>query len=69
MINAAAKMVDADRPYLLGETFSGVDILMTTTLDWAIKYNQPLPDLFTAYLDRLTARPGYAAALDANHAE
>ena len=69
MINAAAKLVDADRPYLLGDTFSGVDILMTTTLDWAIKYNQTLPDVFTAYLDRLTARPGYAAALDANHAE
>jgi len=62
MINAAAKLVDDDRPFMLGEAFSGIDILMMTTLDWAIKYNQPLPDVFQAYVERLSKRPGWVEA-------
>lgn len=66
MINAAAQLVDDGRPYLLGEAFSGVDILMMTTLDWAIKYNQPLPDVFQAYVGRLSERPGWIEASRVN---
>lgn len=66
MINAAAKLVDDGRPYLLGESFSGVDILMMSTLDWAIKYNQPLPDVFQAYVERLSKRPGWIEASRVN---
>ncbi|MBL6599667.1 MAG: glutathione S-transferase family protein [Alphaproteobacteria bacterium] len=66
MINAAAKLVDDGRPYILGDTFSGIDILMMTTLDWAIKYHQPLPDVFQAYVDRLSERPTWIEASRVN---
>ena len=66
MIEAAARLVDDGRPYLLGETFSGVDILLATTLDWAANYGQPLPAPFPAYRERLAARPAHIAAREAN---
>jgi glutathione S-transferase len=62
MITAAAKLVNDGRPFLLGEDFSGADILMQSTLDWAVKYHQPLPAVFEAYVERLSARPGWIAA-------
>jgi glutathione S-transferase len=66
MINAAAKMVEPNWPYLLGDTFSGVDILMVTTLQWAIDYNQVLPNIFNDYLCNLNNRPKYIAAMKVN---
>ena len=36
MINAAASRIDDGRENLLGEEFSGADIVMTTCLDWAL---------------------------------
>lgn len=66
MINAAAKLVDDGRPYILGDAFSGIDILMMTTLDWAIKYHQPLPDVFQAYVDRMSERPTWIEASRVN---
>jgi glutathione S-transferase len=66
MIGAAAETIGDGRGYLLGDDFSGVDILMTTCLDWARRYEQPLPDVFLAYRERVVARPGYAAARAAN---
>ncbi len=67
MINSAATLYDADQPFLLGAAFTGADILMTSTLDWAIDYKQPLPDIFLAYRDRISKRSGYAAAQTANN--
>tara|TARA_B110000444_G_C18768811_1_gene561417 strand:- start:639 stop:1274 length:636 start_codon:yes stop_codon:yes gene_type:complete len=66
MIIAASKMIDNKKPYLLGNTFSGVDILMTTTLKWAIDYNQKLPEVFNDYLLRLNDRHQYIRAQKAN---
>ena len=66
MITAAAALHEADRPYLLGDRFSGVDILMTTTLEWAVTYHQPLPPVFEAYLERLSGRPAFSEAHAAN---
>lgn len=67
MIDAAAENAFADgRTCLLGDAFSGVDILLTTVLDWALRYDQPLPDAFLAYRARIAERPSYAAALLAN---
>jgi glutathione S-transferase len=68
MINAAANAFDDGRPFLLGDDFSGVDILMMTVLDWAVRYDLPLPAPFITYQSRIAARPGYAAALRANQA-
>ena len=66
MITAADKLKNPKQKYLLETGFSGVDILMTTTLKWAIDYNQKIPTNFMEYLDHMGNRPGYIAALEAN---
>ena len=66
MITAADKLKNPKQKYLLQTGFSGVDILMTTTLKWAIDYNQKIPNDFMEYLDHMVNRPGYIAALEAN---
>ncbi len=66
MITAADKLKNPKQKYLLETGFSGVDILMTTTLKWAIDYNQKIPNNFMEYLDHMVNRPGYIAALEAN---
>ena len=66
MITAADKLKNPKQKYLLETGFSGVDILMTTTLKWAIDYNQKIPNDFMEYLDHMGNRPGYIAALEAN---
>ena len=66
MITAADKLKNPKQTYLLETGFSGVDILMTTTLKWAIDYNQKIPTNFMEYLDHMVNRPGYIAALEAN---
>ena len=66
MITAADKLKNPKQTCLLETGFSGVDILMTTTLKWAIDYNQRIPTNFMEYLDHMSNRPGYIAALEAN---
>ena len=66
MITAADKLKNPKQKYLLETGFSGVDILMTTTLKWAIDYNQKIPNDFMEYLDHMVNRRGYIAALEAN---
>ena len=66
MITAADKLKNPKQKYLLETGFSGVDILMTTTLKWALDYNQKIPINFMEYLDQMGNRPGYIAALEAN---
>ena len=66
MITAADKLKNPKQKSLLETGFSGVDILMTTTLKWAIDYNQKIPNDFMEYLDHMVNRPGYIAALEAN---
>ena len=66
MITAADKLKNPKQKYLLETGFSGVDILMTTTLKWAIDYNQKIPNDFKEYLDHMVNRRGYIAALEAN---
>ena len=69
MINSAAKLIEQGQEYLVGDEFSGVDILMTSTLDWAVAYQQSLPEVFSEYRHRISKRPGYQAALKANDSE
>ena len=42
---------------------------MTTVLDWAERYDCPLPDAWLAYRERVRERPSYTVALAANRAE
>ena len=66
MITAADKLKNPKQKYLLETGFSGVDILMTTTLKWAIDYNHKIPNALMEYFDHMVNRPGYIAALEAN---
>ena len=54
--------------HLVGDAFTGVDILMTTCLDWAVAYGFELPAAFLAYLSRQHERPAFKAAVRANSA-
>lgn len=65
MIQSAAQRIEPTG-YLLGEQFTGADIMMTSCLVWARRLEMPLPDRFSAYLDLTTTRPAYTAAQQAN---
>lgn len=56
----------AENEYLVGESFTGVDILMTTCLDWAIAYGFTLDDAFLGYLERIHERPAFQTAKKLN---
>jgi len=59
----------ADRPYLLGETFSAADIVVGHALRSCRSHVPgPLPDVAGKYLDRLLARPAWAATAAADTA-
>lgn len=66
MINAAALRLDDGRRYLLGDDFSGADILMTTCLDWAVRCELLLPEAFVEYRNRIDEEPSTARAIEAN---
>ena len=59
--------LDRDGPYLLGETFTGADILLTTCLEWASLVGVAPSDLQRAYLDRVHQRPAYRTARELNY--
>ena len=66
MIKASAEDLTDGRHFLTGGLFTGADICMTTCLDWAERYECPLPDAWLSYRERVRERPGYAAAIEAN---
>ena len=53
-------------PYVLGDAFSGADILLTTCLNGAIRRKIALPDALHVYLRHTTAREAYQRALRLN---
>ena len=65
-IATVAATLDDDRPWLMGDRFTGADILLATCLTWAARLDQPLAPSLTAYMHRATARPAYIAAEAAN---
>ena len=52
--------------YLAGDTFTGVDIVMTSCLDWAVAYGFDLPAAADAYRERHHRRRAFAVAKAAN---
>ncbi|MCE2460322.1 MAG: glutathione S-transferase family protein [Pseudomonadales bacterium] len=54
--------------HLVGDAFTGVDILMTTCLDWAVAYGFELPEPFLGYRSRQHHRVGFKKAVQANSA-
>jgi glutathione S-transferase len=55
------------RQHLLGDTFTGADILLATCLQWATFYGRPLGERLSAYLERVTSRPAYGRAAAINY--
>jgi glutathione S-transferase len=51
---------------VLGEHFSGADILFTTCLNGAIRRNIELPPLLHEYRERIVARDAYKRASQVN---
>jgi len=49
-----------------GERFTSADILLTTCLDWAIKYGVGICDNAHPYLERIHQRPAYQSSTAAN---
>jgi glutathione S-transferase len=66
MIGAAHQLVGDRLTYLVGDRFTGADIMLTTCLAWAVRYDQSIPAVFESYLASMTDRPAHQAALDAN---
>jgi glutathione S-transferase len=55
-----------ERPYLLGNDFSVVDLLLKTCLDWAGFVKIEMPDSLETYSTGLAHRDAYAAAMKKN---
>lgn len=54
------------RNYLLGDTFTAADILLTSCLAWANAYDVEISDSLQAYTDRNTARDAFKQAAKLN---
>lgn len=66
-VQVADQRLASGRPYILGERFTGADILLTTCLTSAVRRRIPLGDTLRGYLERTTARKAYKLAYKANH--
>ncbi|MBU2289284.1 MAG: glutathione S-transferase family protein [Gammaproteobacteria bacterium] len=66
---AAAESAIADRPYVLGDRFSMADVVFGGTLRFMVGFKQiePTP-IFSAYIERLEARPALQRAEERNAA-
>jgi glutathione S-transferase len=65
-LHHAEQALQDGRPFLIGGRFTTADILLTTCLTWAVSYRVPVTSACHAYLERITSRPAYRAALAAN---
>jgi glutathione S-transferase len=55
------------RRHLLGDLFTGADILLASCLQWATFYGRPLSERLSAYLGRVTQRPAHGRAAAINY--
>ena len=55
-----------DREFLLQDKFSLSDLFLTTCLNWVLNYELPLPKSLQVYRNRITLRPAYLRAAEAN---
>jgi glutathione S-transferase len=54
------------RASLVGRRFTTADMLLATCLTWAVNYQVPVTAACLAYMERITSRPAYRAAVVAN---
>jgi glutathione S-transferase len=62
----AEQALQDGRAFLVGGRFTTADMLLTTCLTWAVDYGVPVTPACLAYAERITAQPGYLAAVAAN---
>jgi len=62
----AEQALQDGRAFLVGGRLTTADVLLTTCLDWAVSYQVPITAACHDYLERITSRPAYRAALAAN---
>jgi glutathione S-transferase len=65
-VGVAEQKLQAKGPYILGNTFTGADILLVTCLGWAERLGVPLTATLRDYFDRATARPACRLGHSAN---
>jgi glutathione S-transferase len=65
-VRAADRRLALQGPFILGDVFTGADILLTTCLVWAERYELPLTDALRDYTRRTTSREAYRLASTAN---
>jgi glutathione S-transferase len=56
------RALDDGRAYVLGPQFTAADILLSTCINWAVRYGVPVAAEVVAYSNRITARDAYARA-------
>lgn len=56
-----AQLTDG-RPFLLGDHLTVADIVLTPCINWAIRYEQLVPERLLAYRNRMAQRSAYEAA-------
>jgi len=59
---AVAEQALSDRDFLVGDHFTGADVMMTTTLKWAVAYEVELAPRLLQYSELHAARPAYRRA-------
>jgi len=62
----AEQALQDGRPFLVGRRFTTADMLLATCLTWAVNYQVPVTPACLAYMERITSRPAYRAAVAAN---
>lgn len=65
-VAVADQTLSAKGPFILGDTFTGADILLTSCLTWANRYELPLTEVLRDYMQRTTSRKAYQLAFAAN---
>ncbi|MCL2915852.1 glutathione S-transferase family protein [Shewanella corallii] len=53
-----------DSAFLLGEEISIADIMLAQTLMWASRFEQKIPPKLSAYMERMSKRASFTAALN-----
>ena len=62
MVDVLEKGVAA-KPWIAGDRFTAADVYVGSQVAWGVQFGTlPKRDAFTAYVERLTARPAYKAA-------
>jgi glutathione S-transferase len=67
-VAVAAGALSEGGPWLLGDVFTGADILLTTCLQWAEAYGFELAEVLGRYQRQAQQRPAYQSAARVNYA-